>query len=206
VPEIGDKVRGVLIGKTGTQRSEMYQWAHCAECHATRWVKVLHGAPISQLCRPCAMRQTGKTFRGAAKANWKGGRRQNRQGYILVYVQKDDFWASMARFSRGSPGGYALEHRLVMAKHLGRNLWDWEVVHHKNGIKDDNRIENLELSTNAAHITDHHKGYMDGYRKGITDGRSQAIASLQARVTALEAEVTLLRGSIQGSEIYNKET
>jgi len=76
--------------------------------------------------------------------NWKGGRHIS-NGYIRV-LRPDHPGAHKS--------GYIMEHRLVMSEHLGRPLESWEIVHHINGKKDDNRLENLELlPTNSKHAS-----------------------------------------------------
>lgn len=67
-----------------------------------------------------------------------GYRHQRKDGYIELKVEEG------AR-------AYPLEHRYLMEQHLGRKLTDDEQVHHVNGIKNDNRVENLVVMTNAEH-------------------------------------------------------
>jgi hypothetical protein len=62
----------------------------------------------------------------------------HRDPHGYVYINKVDHPNAQKR-------GRIYEHTFVMSKHLGRPLNKGENVHHKNGIKDDNRIENLEL-------------------------------------------------------------
>jgi hypothetical protein len=79
---------------------------------------------------------------GENNHTWKGGIHVKEDGYVLVKDYNHPY---------SNSGHYVPEHRLVMEKHLGRYLKKHEIVHHKNGIKNDNRIKNLELCTRKTH-------------------------------------------------------
>ena len=84
----------------------------------------------------------GKRMSGSNNWQWKGGRHLL-SGYVYIMNKQHP---------NRIGNGYMAEHRLVMEKHLKRYLTENEEVHHKNGIKTDNRIENLELVVKKIHF------------------------------------------------------
>lgn len=74
--------------------------------------------------------------KGNLNNHWKGGRQKLSKGYIQIYKPEHP---------NADKHGYIAEHVYVMSQHIGRPLEKGETVHHGNGIKDQNNIENLEL-------------------------------------------------------------
>ncbi len=161
MPQVGEIRRAKEAGYQG-RRKFIYQ--ACRFCGKERWVSIEWGEPVSHQCRQCSRKGE----------SWDGNSHKSNFGYVLIYVSSHDFFYPMV-----NSNGYVFEHRLVMARSLGRNLHSWEVVHHKNHIKDDNRIENLQLVSADKHT-----------QITLLENR---VAHLEIRVTQLEAENILLK-------------
>lgn len=164
MPELGEKKRQRDLGYRG-RGYLWYIWQACEDCDKKRWVRCIWGKPERTICPSCAGRRSHPRT-GGSRANGSSA-------YISVRLQPDDFFYPMAR-----KDGLVFEHRLVMARHLNRCLLPWEVVHHKNGNKKDNRLEMLELlSGNSKH------------NKLL----NREIKRLQRRVAELEQALALTR-------------
>ncbi len=118
--------------------------ATCAHCGEQFLWSVYHKQPMdAAFCsRSCGVRgfhaEHPKRFSGERAGRWSGGT-TIRGGYVLQWVGPDH------PDTRGKMRRYVYQHRLVMEQVLGRPLERFEIVHHKNGIRHDNRPENLEL-------------------------------------------------------------
>jgi len=181
MPQIGEIKGGRELGyKDNCKRI----YALCPNCGQGRWIETKKRKVKSNICQKCTRHLNGIKRRGKLSGHWKGGRYKNPEGYIIVRLFPEDFFYPMA-----NSNGYVSEHRLLMAKHLNRCLLSWEIVHHKNSIRDDNRLENLELLP-----TPKQHSLFTRIQQELKK-RDKQIKELQRRVTLLEAENVLLRGN-----------
>jgi len=129
----------------------------CPRCGLERWVdrRAVSKETFTGLCHSCNASKSGKNH-----PMYKDGIYHQSNGYVGVLVSKDDPFASM-RDCRG----YVYAHRYEMAKHLDRSLESYEHVHHLDGNKTNNQIDNLAL---------------------VGEGEHLLITKLQARIRELE--------------------
>jgi hypothetical protein len=104
------------------------------------YIKMGHGRFCSRSCVGIYTISKRKQYPG-----WKGGLTKS-NGYISEHI---------------GIRKYRLQHVLIMENFLGRHLLKGECVHHLNGIRDDNRIENLKLTTKSDHIRLYHPNIKD---------------------------------------------
>ena len=174
-PKIGDITTATVLGLSGFMF--MY-YDPCVKCGSPHWVRKTSKGTY---CRRCAPKSIGHRQGRESCAKY------TTSGYVYVYVEKEDPMRPMAK-----KDGWVLEHRLVVARRIGRPLTRVEVVHHVNGIRHDNRDSNLQLLTRETHHS-----YLGTYEK------QNRIRDLESRVTALEAENVLLRKQL--ADIANPE-
>ena len=123
---------GYHVSKAGSPQA---LWA--CECECGNLVTV-QGAKLraghTKSCG-CLRVEKARARTGSNNPGWKGGKRSNKDGYVWIRIPTHP----------AASNSYVLEHRHAMEEFLGRYLEIGETVHHKNGVRSDNRIENLEL-------------------------------------------------------------
>jgi hypothetical protein len=127
----------------------------CEECGKVRWVSRkywLRGR--CRTCHSCTARAKIRLYNTSGAARlcgcrhpaFKRGYVLSDSGYQIITLPVGHPYLAMA-----SPHRRVRRHRLIMAESLGRLLSPWEQVHHRNGNRQDNRLENLELLDPRAH-------------------------------------------------------
>ncbi len=117
------------------RKLKRYGGRFCDRAHASWWAHYIRGIDYPDMS-------------GHKNPSWKGGITIHSKGYIYEYAPDHP----------AQSNGYVLQHRLVAERKLGRYLCPEEVAHHKDGNKQNNRPDNIEVFKGQRdHTLHHHK-------------------------------------------------
>jgi hypothetical protein len=143
IPDLAGLTFGrLVVSAYAEKRGKLHYWLCRCECGTT---KTVEGWALRKgITQSCGCRQREiVSKRGPAHWHYRGGKSHDANGYVTIT-------------SKGHVGTGRREHRVVMERYLKRSLNRDEIVHHRDGDKTNNAIENLEVMTRAAHGKHHH--------------------------------------------------
>jgi len=133
-----------------------WEWQRSKYCSKSCYLLAHKQKTETRVCPNCQttfeIQKSSKQKICTQSCAYKGNRK-----YGTKYITTQGYVAIKTHSERADSSGYGLEHRVLMEKQTGKFLSTNEQVHHINGIKTDNRIENLIVLTNAEHQRKHYK-------------------------------------------------
>jgi len=151
-----DDIRVMKKNAKCRKYTRIYVSVKCPKCKEKRYRSIkdliysIEEGTFSGYCIKCYVSK-GRSLHLQKNGKRIIGKRRyiDERGYISVRIKRN------SKFYDMSGNGIILEHRLIMAKYLGRSLKSWEHVHHIDGNKSNNDIDNLELKDGSIHLSMH---------------------------------------------------
>jgi hypothetical protein len=145
MPKIGEIRKGT---ETGYKSECKRIWLACEKCGKPRWTEyiVRKHQPRNKICALCQSKVAAKKrdFNGENNPRWNNGMRTDRDGYVFLY---------RPAHPKADSNGYVRRSWLILEEFLGRSILKGAIVHHVNGIKNDDRPENLQELFPSRHQT-----------------------------------------------------